>query len=115
MRFLGNGYWPSDNKFLIKWGKEDFGGLESWRRSGQELFNGQVTGLQAEPGWSMAGNVNGSKKMALSLDFRLTADAPWVRKGVNLSELFGIDLGQQDFYGNPLHKNESPAIGASQP
>jgi Right handed beta helix region len=99
--FLGNDWWNTrgDRRFL---GYPD---LFRWAgKTGQEMKNGQFTGLQLDP--EFTGPLITGITDPYSLDklsgYKLRPGSPLRNKGLDLRSVFGINKPLHDFYGNPV-------------
>lgn len=104
--FQGNDYWSSGSAFRIKQFTKSYSSLAAWRSAtGQETLSGQAVGYSVDPLLNSPGN-GGTIGDADNLDalwaYRLQTTSPLIDKGLNLSSLFGINPGPQDFFGDPV-------------
>lgn len=116
IRFENNLYWREGEPFQVAWADKTFSTLAEWRdRTGQELVGGQPTGfaavptLTAHPRSARAGERIGLKSLRA---FRPTADSPAIGSGLDLRTQFGLDVGQRDFFGEPLPPSRGLPLGA---
>ncbi len=102
--FNGNLYFSSDAPPVFVWGGVTYGSLEAWRKAtGQEVFNKKPTGIAADP-LLVAPGKGGTIGNPVFLDslkaYQLRPGSPAIDAALDL-QLFGIDPGSHDFYGNP--------------
>lgn len=115
-KFAGNLYYAADQPFLIEYGKK-YNSLTAFRNAGPycEKVGIQSTGFDINP---LLINTENHPLMLYpkptdSLDAFLCSDAsPVINAGLDLQNLFGIDRGQRDFFGNPLRPGTIADIGA---
>jgi len=102
--FLGNNYYSFD-RFTIEWHQSNYHSLNDWRRSeGQETLAGKATGLSVDPMF-----VNGS---GLHWDdFQLRRGSTLVGRGLDLSMLFGLNVGDRDGLYQPIAGGVTPGVG----
>ncbi len=102
--FVGNNYF-SFNHFAIECGQSTYHSLDEWRRiGGQETLAGVATGLSVNP---MFSNGSGLKWD----DFQLRRGSAMVGRGLDLSMLFGLNVGDRDGLYQPITGITPPGIG----
>ena len=113
-RFGGNLYWAMGERGFEVDGYRDF---EKWARaSGQEMENGRLTGLFADPQLRKdgAGLVEKPAQLGTLHEYELLPSSPAIGAGIALRERFGLDPGGRDFFGATLATGVRPSIGAWQ-
>ena len=114
-RFAGNLYWSMGSRsFRI----EGAGGLESWRAAtDQEKIGDRILGMFADPLLAKDGPglIDQPAKLSTLHEYLLLPGSPARGSGLDLKKQFGIDPGDQDFYGNRLSGLSVWSIGAHQP
>ena len=112
----GNSYWSGDGPFRIDWGGKGYESLDAWRAAtGQEKAGGEDTGLTAGPKLTDPGNggsLDDADRLEAVTAYRLRPDSPLIDAGLDLRALFGIDMGERDYYGSKLRLGEGYDIGA---
>ena len=115
VRFLGNGYWATDGRFVYQEAEKTFATLEAWRTVfKQETRNGRSTAVIANPRFERydAGETVGYPRSLCSLkSFRLPSRSPFCRAGVAF-DLLNLQPVPFDFWGNPIRAHRPPSIGA---
>jgi hypothetical protein len=110
--FTGNAYWAVDGAFDIARYKS----LEAWRAAtGQEMLNGKPVGIVVDPKVTELGSnvtVGDPTKLYTLTAYRLQESSPLIDAGLDLRSLFGIDLGDRDFFGNSIPQGKGYDIGA---
>jgi hypothetical protein len=111
----GNHYWASGSPFLVRHSGKEYRSLATWRQHAEvERLDGKEVGSTGDP--LLMGLLPGvppteaSKRTALER-FQLRAGSPLRGAGVDVKKLFGIDIGDRDFWGNPLPRNHPAAVG----
>ena len=115
----GNCYWSSGTSFKIT--KADtivYTSLSAFRSAtGKEKVNGVSKGMQADPKFldSVRG-VTFSDPTHLNelVSYKLQNSSTLINKGLNLTGLFGTDVGFRDFWGNDITTDTLYNIGAYQ-
>jgi hypothetical protein len=105
--FQGNDYWAGENgKPTILWAGVTLDSLDIWRSAaGQEMLEGRKTGYSVDPlftVWARSITVNNPTLLQSLAAYRLKPNSPMIGNGLNLLELFKIDQGPSDFFGNPI-------------
>lgn len=110
--FKGNLYWAmGDGGFRV----DDHTSLEEWAEAtGQEMLDGRLVGLYADPLLTKNGTglITDPLKLLDLTDYLLRTGSPAVDQGLNLRELLGFDPGSTDFYGNTIPQGTGYDIGA---
>ena len=116
--FQGNNYFSSGTPFRIQWGSTIYNSLESWRMATQqEQLNGQTFGSSVDPLLNNPGggtHLNNTDLLNTLSSYRLQPNSPMIDRGLNLIQLLGGNLGNQDFYGNSLPQGLGYDIGANE-
>ncbi|RDV16717.1 T9SS C-terminal target domain-containing protein [Pontibacter diazotrophicus] len=121
--FQGNSYWNAGEDLDIEWEKGSYTSLEAWRAATgpaakrQETLDGSPVGYFVDPQLIDPGKevtISDPTKLFALSGYELHEASPLIDKGLNLSALFGIETGNQDFFGNSLADEEKISIGAYQ-
>ncbi|WP_162053289.1 right-handed parallel beta-helix repeat-containing protein [Pontibacter pamirensis] len=122
--FQGNSYWNAGEDLNIEWEKNKrYTSLEAWRAATgpaakrQETLNGSPVGYFVDPQLNDPGKgvtISDPTKLFTLSGYELQETSPLIDKGLDLSALFGIKTGTQDFFGNSLKNEENISIGAYQ-
>ena len=94
--FLANNWWSITKKFSI--GRVD--DLAIWaQKNKQEMLNGQLIGLNINPGFKNPGKgmPTGASQLKLFKRYNIHSDSPLENNGLDLHSLFGIETGNVDF------------------
>lgn len=116
--FQGNNYWSTGSAFKIYWGGTNYSSLTSWQTAtGQEKLNGTSVGFQLDPGF--ADTIRGvtfsdATQINQIESYKLKATSSLNNKGLNLTSLFGLNIGSRDFWGNTITGKSTFNIGAYQ-
>ncbi|WP_224996421.1 right-handed parallel beta-helix repeat-containing protein [Cesiribacter sp. SM1] len=117
VRFEGNNYWVKRGDFRLRWGTTTFASLEEWRKAtAQEEIAGKATGCFVKPRLKRAGRgktISEPVMLHTLKAYQLKGRSPLRGAGLDLEELFEIQTGDKDFWGNSLPSELS--IGAHQP
>lgn len=116
--FNGNCYYTYGGPIEIDWGDRTFQTLDAWRAStGQEKQDGQLYGIETDPYLTDPGN-GGIIGIATELNsltaYKLKESSDLIDNGLDIRSVFGVDPGNQDFYGVAIPVNEMFDIGASE-
>ena len=82
-----------------------YSSLAEWdKATGQEMLNGKVEGIQADPGLKgpFTTDITDPYQLNTLYGYTLKPDSPLRNKGLDLKSILGIDLPKIDFYGNPV-------------
>ena len=120
IHFQNNNYFDSSSipKFFYKYTYTSLKGFKS-AAAGQEMRGTQSLGSTADP---MFINLGGGKTIRPSEGGALTyltaymqhPTSPLIDNGLNLETLFGIDMGERDYFDNKLHGVSKIDIGANE-
>lgn len=114
--FQGNDYFSNGANFQIDWYGKTYRSLANWRSlTNQEQIGSKNVGLSVDPKLQAPGNgdnLNNAKLLDTLNGYRLQSHSPLIEAGLNLQQLFGIDPGSQDYYGNNLPQLAAFDIGA---
>lgn len=114
--FQGNDYFSSGADFQIGWYNTTYFSLTDWRATtGQEHVGAKDVGLSVEPKLrtpSKGGTLNNAKLLDTLDAYRLQSSSPLIEAGLNLTQLFGIDPGTRDYYGNRIPQRGAFDVGA---
>lgn len=118
INFLGNLYWTADGDSMFLEGNQFYFDLASWiAGSGQEIYAGVAIGIDADP---LLQNpfqptlATEPGRLATLDGFRSAPGSPVIDRGLSLIDLFGINPGSYDFYGETLPQGPALDIGAEE-
>ncbi|WP_181163705.1 right-handed parallel beta-helix repeat-containing protein [Pontibacter mangrovi] len=118
VKFEGNNYWASGASPQFVWGGTVHGSLDKWRASTtQESRNGEALGYYLDPKLKAPGKgitVSNPKFLYTLEGYKLDKASPLAGKALRLRADFGIDAGNNDFWGNSLKQRSSFSIGANE-
>ncbi|MCU7547776.1 T9SS type A sorting domain-containing protein [Chitinophagaceae bacterium LB-8] len=118
--FQGNSYWPSGGTFKIIWGATTYSSLAAWRTgtgNKQEYLNGIAKGLQADAQFAdttLGVTFNDATKLTTLKRYKLKSTSSLLNKGLDLKNLFSINVGTRDYWGTSLVGKTTFHIGAFQ-
>ena len=111
-QFQGNIYWAmGDGGFMV----DGYKSFNEWvAATGQEKIDGKVVGKYADPLLQKNGTglLTDPTKLPGLPEYRVQPGSPAVDSGLNLKQLFGLDPGTRDFYGDVLPTGNLFDIGA---
>jgi hypothetical protein len=115
----GNCYWSSGSSFKItKADTVTYTSLSAFRSgTGKEKVNGVSSGFQVDPKFldSIRGVTFADATQLSNLrTYKLQSASPLINKGLNLTKLFGINVGTRDFWGNDITVDTLFHVGAYQ-
>lgn len=119
IKFQGNCYYAADTSSQ-KWVYYNYTSphttIESWRTTFQEMLDGNPVGFYTNPELVSPGS-GGSIKDPVQMDtlpdaYNLELTSPMRDTGLDLQDLFSIDMGDYDFYNNPIPFNTKYDVGA---
>jgi hypothetical protein len=113
--FIGNDYWTGSSPYLIDYHGGHDRSLRAFQAAGQEMLNGQPVGLSINPRLEQpgGGETIGNRHLLHTLTaYRLESTSGLIGAGLNLRSLYGMDLGPNDFFGDPLPLNGPFDLGA---
>jgi parallel beta helix pectate lyase-like protein len=105
LRFQGNDYFSGGSPFTVLWGGTSYASLTAWRATGQEVNGTSAVGTIVDPMLTAPGGgvtFDDATRLETLDAYRLKQGSPLVNAGLNLSTLYAIDAGSQDFYGTAL-------------
>ena len=115
VQFQGNDYWPSGGAFSIYWNNShNYNSLASWRTAGMETIGSTNTGLNLDPQLVNAGGggtLGNATLLSTLTAYQSLPSSPLREAGLDLNALFNLNIGTQDFFGDPV-PNGLPDIGA---
>ena len=115
--FAGNLYWSSGSPFVINYQGTTFSNLNAWRTAtGNEMVNGNPTGINADPLLTNAGaggTLNPGATTALNA-YKLLINSPALDAGLNLQTLFSVNPGIHDYWNNGIPGGTAFDIGANE-
>jgi hypothetical protein len=112
--FLDNDYYTSGGAFVIDFNGANYGSLVAWQGAGYETLNGTNVGFNVNPQLVDAGGggtIGNATLLTNLMAYQTEPSSPMRQAGLNLVALFGLNIGSQDFYGDPV-PNGLPDIGA---
>ena len=116
IRFENNLYWREHGPVQIVWDNQTYSNLGEWQdHTGQELVNGRPSGLVEPPALTRhPRNVRAGKHIGLPMlrAFRPRANSPATAGGLDLRQMFGLDVGRRDFLGAALPNSGRLPVGA---
>jgi hypothetical protein len=93
--FQGNDYWSSGGAFSIKQFTKTYSSLSAWRKgTSQETLSGSAVGYNIAPGFA------GTPGTGSAAMYMLAASSPLNGASLNLTSLFKINPGTQDYFGD---------------
>ena len=110
--WLGNAYWNLGNSFSL----EGASSFEEWvALTGKEMLGGNVIGMNVDPMLYNPRPVSITNPEDLSYQsmkgFQLMPGSPLRDKGIDLTAIFGKDMGEKDFYGDTIPFHQTYDIG----
>jgi hypothetical protein len=105
LRFEGNDYFTTGSPFVALWGSTPYSSLTAWRSTGQEMKGTTAVGRTDDPKLTAPGGgatFDDATRLETLDAYRLKQGSPLVNAGLDLSALYSIDAGGQDFYGTAL-------------
>lgn len=116
--FQGNEYWTSGGPMKITWGSTNFTSLSSWISSkGQEKLNGSIVAINSDPmlvAPGAGGTFDNAKNLKLLSAYRLNSNSTLINKAIDVKNVFGINPGARDFYGNVVPLSGVADVGANE-
>jgi len=115
--FVGNDYWTGSWPFLISYHGRSYHSLRAFRAAGQEMLNGRPTGWSISPqleNHGSGGTIGNSDLLYTLTAYRLDPTSGLIGAGLDLHSLYGINLGSNDFYGDPLPLDGPFDVGADE-
>ncbi|MEP6588191.1 MAG: right-handed parallel beta-helix repeat-containing protein [Polaromonas sp.] len=118
-RFVGNDYYDTTNTYSLWSNGVRYTSLSTWRSGArQEILAGAGVGLQLDPmlvSAANAGVIGDPAKLKNLTGYELKNGSPMLGAGINLAKQFQIDMGSEDFFGNPANAETVRDIGVHQP
>ncbi len=99
--FLGNDWWNTEGELAFM----KFNSFDEWaKESGQEMMHGRVIGIRKDPKFKgpFVTDITDPYQLNTLYGYTLQPDSPLRNKGLDLKLIFGTDIPQIDFYGNPV-------------
>ncbi len=109
-QFNGNDYWDYTGQFTFNVGGVNYNSLSAWQNAtGMEKLNGTPTGSALDPklvdagfdGIYFSSGLTASTFASMTA-YRLDSASPLRNTGIDLKNVFGINVGTSDFYSQPL-------------
>jgi hypothetical protein len=113
--FQGNDYWSSGDTFAIQWGSTTYNTLATWRTASQEKIGTTNVGFSVDPQLmnpGYGGTIGDVTLLPYLTAYQLNTWSPMREAGLDLTGLFGLNPGPQDFYGNSVPNGLALDIGA---
>ena len=111
-QFQGNIYWAmGDGGFVVDGYKK----FDEWvAATGQEKIDGKIVGKYADPLLRKNGTglLTDPTQLPALPEYRVLPGSPAIDSGLNLKQMFGLDPGARDFFGNVLPTGNRFDIGA---
>jgi hypothetical protein len=107
--FQGNCWYTLNNNFYL-----DSLNFIAWAQANnQEMLNGAVVGMYANPLLTNPGNSNLTDPLLLSSvdNYKTTTGSVVIDAGLDLYSLFNIEPGNQDYFGNNIKQGPAFDIG----
>jgi hypothetical protein len=111
----GNAYWSSGAPFRIKWDSKYYSSLWSFRSAGLERIGDKSVGIDADPQLSDPGRgvtLDKARDLESLAGYKLKPSSPLLGKGLDLKSMFGVVVGERDFYGSRIPSDRQFEIGA---
>lgn len=116
LRFEGNAYYAGSTAPSITWGASTYAGLAAWRTAtGQEKVGGAAVGYQGDPLFTApgaGGTVGNADQLASLTAYRLQPSSPLVDGALDLTTLFGTNVGAVDFWLQSIKSGAAYDVGA---
>ena len=113
--FQENDYWSSGAAFSIYWNNShNYSSLPGWRAANMETVGTTNVGCNVDPqlvNVGGGGTLGDATLLPTLTVYQSNPGSPLREAGLDLAALFGLNIGAQDFYGNPV-PNGLPDIGA---
>lgn len=109
----GNSYFATSTEAYI-WNNVSYSSYDAWQTaSNQEKINGVNVGTTTDPLFMNPGSLGiaGGYNPEALRGYSLNVGSPLINAGLDLFDLFGIDMGEQDFFGNAIPNGDSYDIG----
>jgi hypothetical protein len=117
--FAGNIYWSSGSAFSINYSGTNYSSLNAWRSAtGNEIVNGNNTGFSTDPlltNPGLGGTVGYGKSLSTLNAYKIqSTSSSAYSTSLDLTTLYGIDVGTTDFWGTLLVGGANNSIGSYQ-
>jgi hypothetical protein len=108
--FLGNDWWSNDGagRFMT------YNNLRTWaQKTGQEMINGRVVGIQANPKLKgpLITDITDPYQLESLTGYSLQHDSPLKNKGLDFKAIFDREPPAKDFFGNTVPSGERTEPG----
>ncbi|KAF0234677.1 MAG: hypothetical protein FD181_3638 [Prolixibacteraceae bacterium] len=110
--FQGNNWYTLTNKTI-----QDSIDFVTWAQANnQEMLNGVIVGIYANPRFINPGNSTLTNPLLLSTvnDYEVEESSVVIDKGLDLELLFNINTGNRDYFGNPINQGMAFNLGIDQ-
>jgi len=108
--FLGNVWWSTKGTLHLM----EYSSLVEWAEAySQEMMNGQIIGIEADPGLNGPLDVEITDPYQLNAlnGYTLKSDSPLRNKGIDIKTVADRDYPETDFFGNPVPLGKAPEAG----
>ena len=108
--FLGNVWWSTKGTLHLM----EYSSLVEWAEAyGQEMMNGQIVGIEADPGLNDPLDVEITDPYQLNAlnGYTLKSDSPLRNKGIDIKTIADREYPETDFFGNPVPLGKAPEAG----
>ncbi len=114
INFQSNDYYT----FTAYWGTKTYNTISSWRSAtGQEKLNGVSIGLTSNPKLNNAGGggtIAGGYSPTQLTAYQPASGSPIKNSGINLTSVFGTNIGGVDYYKVTVPTTKGLSIGAAE-
>lgn len=115
--FQCNAYWSGNAPFQVNWNGAVYNSMADWLNAAedQERLDSVILAVHEDPKLANpggGGTLRSTDDLTVLSAYKLKADSPLVRRGLNLLRTLGMDPGSHGFYGTPISLTSHPAIGA---
>ena len=109
--FLGNIWWNCPGSMI---NFRNYKNLDVWaKKTGQEMLNGTLMGMQVDP--KLKGpykvNISDPYKLEQLLNYQLNDNSPAIDQGIDVNKLHNIETTKDDFFGKKLSKLQTSTAG----
>ncbi|MEZ4774053.1 MAG: right-handed parallel beta-helix repeat-containing protein [Bacteroidia bacterium] len=116
--FRGNAYYSMTGQYRYSEGANQYNNLAAWQTGkGQEMLNSNAVGFEGNPMVSNpgGGGTIGDPTLLFTLNaYNLMNTSPLKDMGLTLNTVFGVDVGNQDFFNNTIPANGQFDVGAEE-
>lgn len=116
--FRGNAYYSMTGQYRYSDGANQYTNLAAWQAGkGQEMLSGNPVGFEGNPMVSNpgGGGTIGDPTLLFTLNaYNLMNASPLKDMGLTLNTVFGVNVGNQDFFNNTIPANGQFDVGAEE-